>query len=100
MCKDATIITRVKNVEKPPEETKIQINNGQSKILCNVIVRATHDLYIKQDKNQNEIQIFLKNDCGQLSNSELSEQVILKIYLIKSLTIILSVQTISGSSWK
>ena len=43
----------------------------QYKILCNVIVRATHDLHINQQKSQNEIETFLKNDCRQLSSFEL-----------------------------
>jgi hypothetical protein len=62
MCQDATIITREKS-------------NEQSKMLCNVIVRATHELHVTQQKNQNEIEIFLKNDCQQLSTFELKQKV-------------------------
>jgi hypothetical protein len=47
----------------------------QSKMLCNVIVRATHELHVKQQKTRSEIQRFLKNDCQQLDNSELVGQV-------------------------
>jgi hypothetical protein len=63
MCQDATIITREKS------------NDEQSKMLCNVIVRATHELHVTQQKNQNEIETFLKNDCQQLSTSELKQKV-------------------------
>jgi hypothetical protein len=66
MCKEATIIPREKSTDE------------QSKMLCNVIVRATYELHINQDKEQNEIEIFLKNDCQKLSNSELKEKVLTK----------------------
>ena len=53
-------------------------NDEQSKMLCNVIVHATYELHINQDKKQNEIEIFLKNDCQKLSNFELKEKVLIK----------------------
>jgi hypothetical protein len=55
-------------------DEKINIDE-QSKMLCNVIVRATQELHVNQDKNKNEIEIFLKNDCQQLKNSKLVEKV-------------------------
>lgn len=67
MCKDATIIPRSKPVEISSED--------QSKILCDVIVRATHDLHLIQKKNQNEIEVFLKKDCRKLTNLHLVEKV-------------------------
>ena len=63
MCKDATIIPRV----KPSED--------QSKILCNVIVRATHELHVNQGKNEDEVETFLKNDCQQLPTANLQQKV-------------------------
>ncbi|CAF3821446.1 unnamed protein product, partial [Rotaria sordida] len=81
MCKEATIITRVKIDDKKLDEKKIiNFNNDktiripideESKMLCNVIVRATHDLHVNQHKNRDEIQIFLKDDCQKLSTNEL-----------------------------
>lgn len=47
----------------------------QSKMLCNVIVRATHELHVNQHKSRNEIQIFLRNDCQQLSTKQLIDKV-------------------------
>jgi hypothetical protein len=79
MCQDATIVTRVKNDDKPSEGTKIKVTDDQTKMLCNVIVRATHDLYIKQDKTQNEIETFLRKDCQQLATPELTKKVENKI---------------------
>ena len=81
MCQEATIVTRVKNDDKPSEEPKIKVIDDQTKMLCNVIVRATHDLYIKQDKTQNEIETFLRKDCQQLATPELTKKV-KKNYLI------------------
>ncbi|CAF3794688.1 unnamed protein product, partial [Rotaria sp. Silwood1] len=71
MCKDATIIQRV-----PIDEEKIKSVDidEQSKILCNVIVRATYDLHITHQKSQNDIQTYLKNDCQQLSTFELKQK--------------------------
>ncbi len=66
MCKEATIIPREKSTDE------------QSKMLCNVIVRATYELHINQDKEQNEIEIFLKKDCQKLSSSVLQEKVLTK----------------------
>ena len=47
----------------------------QSKILCNVVVRATHELHANQRKSRNEIQIFLKKDCQKLSTPQLAQKV-------------------------
>ncbi|CAF3793085.1 unnamed protein product [Rotaria sp. Silwood1] len=81
MCKEATIITRVEiNNNKPEEKPIVDFDNDQiteipideqSKMLCNVIVRATHDLHVNQHKDRDEIQIFLKDDCQKLSTDEL-----------------------------
>lgn len=53
------------------EKTRI---DDQSKMLCNVIVRATHELH-NQQKTRKEIQTFLKNDCQQLATTQLVEKV-------------------------
>jgi len=58
----------------PDENEKTNIDE-QSKMLCNVIVRATQELHVNQGKDKNEIEIFLKNDCQQLQNSKLVEKV-------------------------
>ncbi|CAF0969540.1 unnamed protein product [Rotaria sordida] len=71
MCKDATIIKRI-NIDD--EEIKPVSFNEQSKILCNVIVHATHDLYANQHKSPSDIQTFLKHDCQKLSTSELTKK--------------------------
>jgi hypothetical protein len=47
----------------------------ESKMLCNVIVRATKELHVNQQKTRKEIQTFLKNDCQELTNSQLVEKV-------------------------
>ena len=44
-------------------------------MLCNVIVSATHELHVNQHKSQNEIQVFLKNDCQKLSTKQLVQKV-------------------------
>jgi hypothetical protein len=62
------------------EKTNI---DEQSKMLCNVIVRATQELHVNQGKNKNEIEIFLKNDCQQLKNSKLVEKVTRKKKILK-----------------
>ncbi len=63
MCKEATIVPR----EKVTEE--------QSKMLCNAIVRTTHDLHVNQQQNLEQIESFLKNDCQQLSTTDLRQKV-------------------------
>ncbi|CAF3582670.1 unnamed protein product [Rotaria socialis] len=85
MCKEATVITRVELEDKRTEEKSI-INvdhdklserlpiDQQSKMLCNVIVRATHELHVKQHKTRDEIQAFLKDDCQKLSTNELVQK--------------------------
>lgn len=80
MCKEATIVVRVKPEEKkdpPIDSAKVKETHidQQSRMLCNVIVRATYELHFNQQKSQSEIQIFLKNDCQQLSTSELIHKV-------------------------
>ena len=91
MCKDATIRTRVtiENTQKDDkdvieyepgrsEETAI---DEQSKMLCNVLVRATHDLHVNQKKTRDEIEDFLKNDCQKLATPELVRKVtIISVY--------------------
>jgi EAL domain-containing protein (putative c-di-GMP-specific phosphodiesterase class I) len=47
----------------------------QSKMLCHVLVRATHDLHVNQHKSRDEIQLFLNDDCRQLNDG----QVVLKV---------------------
>jgi len=90
MCKEATIITRVtidnkKSKEEEEERIvdKIPIDED-SKMLCNVIVQATHELHFNQHKNRNDIQIFLKNDCQKLTTTELVEKVEKKNYFFKT----------------
>jgi len=62
MCQDATITSQ-----------NIQMNE-QSKMLCNVIVRATHDLYADALKSQDEIEQYLKSDCQQLATDDLKQK--------------------------
>lgn len=79
MCKDATVLTRV-TIEKTQttEKNVITTDHGrsndvdeQSKMLCNVIVQATHELHVNGKKTRDEIEEFLKNDCQKLSTAEL-----------------------------
>ena len=58
-----------------PSEEKVVVDDQQSKMLCNVLVRATHDLHVNQQKSRNEIEEFLKTDCQRLDKSELVEKV-------------------------
>ncbi|CAF4398971.1 unnamed protein product, partial [Adineta steineri] len=84
MCDEATVITRVKiDNEKSTEKKIITLEKDepqqipvdeQSKMLCNVIVSATHDLHANQHKNREEIQTFLKDDCQTLSTAELIQK--------------------------
>jgi len=69
------------------EKTNI---DEQSKMLCNVIVRATHELHVKQQKSKSEIEIFLKNDCQQLKTSQLVEKVRIKNIFKRKKTLNLS----------
>lgn len=85
MCKEATLTTRVtidaeeeeekKIITFEDEEPKVVPIDEQSKMLCNVLVRATHELHVNQQKNRDEIQSFLKNDCQKLSTPELVQKV-------------------------
>lgn len=47
----------------------------QSKMLCNVVVRATKELQSKQGKTRHEVQTFLKEDCQTLGTPQLAEKV-------------------------
>jgi hypothetical protein len=100
MCTDATIVTRTKDNNKQPEDKGIKTVDEQSKMLCNVIVRATHDLYVKHEKSQNEIETFLKNDCLQLSTMELTKKVEKIIKLIDNYRVFIKlVWRLSCSIW-
>lgn len=46
--------------------------DDESKMLCNVLVRATQELHDKQQKTRDEIQDFLKNDCQTLKSTQLA----------------------------
>ncbi|CAF1001411.1 unnamed protein product [Adineta ricciae] len=84
MCKEATLTTRVtidaeseeekKIITFEDEEPKTVPIDEQSKMLCNVLVRATHELHVNQHKNRDEIQSFLKDDCQKLSTPELVQK--------------------------
>lgn len=58
----------------PKVEEQID-GNDQSKMLCNVIVRATHELHAHQQKKKTEIEQFLKKDCQQLKTADLVQKV-------------------------
>ncbi|CAF1468938.1 unnamed protein product, partial [Rotaria sordida] len=67
ICQDSTTTELNKNIEKTNVDT-------QSKMLCNVIVRATQELHINQQKTRSEIQTYLKNDCQQLTTPQLVQK--------------------------
>jgi len=46
--------------------------DDDSKMLCNVLVRATQELHEKRQKSRDEIQDFLKNDCRTLKSTQLA----------------------------
>ena len=79
MCKDATVVARVTIEDAPATDKNVIETNHvqskevdeQSKMLCNVIVQATHELHVNAKKNRDEIQEFLKNDCQKLATAEL-----------------------------
>jgi hypothetical protein len=85
MCKEATITTEVKvTAMKNEDQSAITSYDAplrplpideQSKMLCHVLVRATHDLHVNQHKSRDEIQLFLNDDCRQLNDG----QVVLKV---------------------
>jgi hypothetical protein len=79
MCQEATIVVRVKTEDNQSPIDAVEVKetpvDQQSRMLCNVIVRATYELHVNQQKNQNEIQRFLKTDCQKLSSSELIQKV-------------------------
>lgn len=58
-----------------PSEEEVVVDDQQSNMLCNVLVRATHDLHVNQQKSRDEIEKFLKTDCQRLDKSELVEKV-------------------------
>ena len=70
----------------------------QSKILCNVIVRATHELHVHQQKDKDEIQSFLKTDCQKLETSQLAKKV-RKSEKIKSILSFYLVRRFSRTTW-
>lgn len=72
MCKEATVVTRVEIEEQPTRQIPL---DEQSKMLCNVLVRATYELQVNQKKSRDEIQDFLKDDCEKLSTNQLVEKV-------------------------
>ena len=39
-------------------------------MVCNIIVRAMHDLYVAQGKSVEEIVTYLDTDCQNLDNEE------------------------------
>jgi hypothetical protein len=51
-------------------------------MLCNAIVRATHDLHVAQGKSANEITTYLDTDCNNLESEELIEQVSSFIFFV------------------
>lgn len=57
------------------EETKTLPADEQDKMLCNVIVQATHELTTVQQKTREEVQLFLLADCQKLSDPELVSKV-------------------------
>ncbi|CAF3953583.1 unnamed protein product, partial [Rotaria sp. Silwood1] len=67
ICQNSDIIELDKNIEKTNVDT-------QSKMLCNVIVRATQELHGNEQKSRSEIQTYLKNDCQKLSIPELVQK--------------------------
>lgn len=78
MCKDATILVRddqEPSVDQTIEDKTSISFEDQSKILCNVIVRATHDLHVNEGKNQNDIQTFLRDDCQKLTTDAFRQEV-------------------------
>jgi hypothetical protein len=50
-------------------------NHYKEQMLCNVVVRATHDLHFHQSKSADEITIYLNTDCENIGTKELVEQV-------------------------
>ncbi|CAF3652448.1 unnamed protein product [Adineta steineri] len=96
MCNEATIVVRVtpdenqlkevaggqvenqlKDVAGGQVEKQLKeavVSDEKSRMLCNIIVRATYDLHTNQQKTQHEIHTFLKDDCQKLSSSELIQK--------------------------
>ena len=84
----------------PKVEEQID-GNDQSKMLCNVIVRATHELHAHQQKKKTEIEQFLKNDCQQLETTELAQKVnIESIPGEIHLSFVVLVQRFSRTTWQ
>ncbi|CAF3317643.1 unnamed protein product, partial [Rotaria sp. Silwood2] len=67
ICQNSDTTELDKNIEKPNVDT-------QSKMLCNVIVRATQELHVNQQKARSEIQTYLKNDCQHLTIPQLVQK--------------------------
>jgi hypothetical protein len=75
MCKDATIVPRTKVTKPSQPEIPSMPTDAESKMLCHVLVRATHDLQTNQQKTRAQTQVFLNNDCQKLPNTQLIEKV-------------------------
>ena len=56
-------------------EDSSEFIDNKEQMLCNVIVRATHDLHVYQSKSADEIITYLDMDCKNLGTEELIEQV-------------------------
>ena len=82
MCHEATIKARVTTApekEEPVDEHPVLETipvDEESKMLCHVIVQATYELAIVQQKSRNEVQVFLNDDCQNLAKPELVQKVI------------------------
>jgi hypothetical protein len=55
-------------------EDSSEFIDDKEQMICNVIVRATHDLHVLQGKSADEIMNYLDTDCKNLENEELIEQ--------------------------
>jgi len=63
-----------KSSDDTSEESSESVEDKEQ-MLCNVIVRATHDLHVYQSKSADQITTYLKTDCENIGNKELVEQV-------------------------
>ncbi|CAF1425323.1 unnamed protein product [Adineta ricciae] len=48
--------------------------NDKERMICNVIVRAVHDLHVYQKKSVQEINVYLDADCKKLVDEDLVDQ--------------------------
>lgn len=60
---------------KVEENSPTTLADDQNKMLCNVIVQATHQLVNVQQKTRDEVKVFLLEDCRTLSDAELGKKV-------------------------